>query len=111
MNTVPAQGQRFQIRTYRRIPLQATAFFVNEQVRARGFVWNLSLDGCRIDAEKDVQEGTEVSLMLYLPEGVEPVEVESAVVAWSRGHELGFRWQHIGTLDAARLSAYLRTIL
>jgi hypothetical protein len=82
----PVSSQRFHIRTYRRIPLQATVYFHNEQFSALGFVWNLSHDGCRVDAEREVLPGTEVSLMLNLPEAGELIEVESAVVAWSRGH-------------------------
>jgi hypothetical protein len=101
---------RFTIRTYRRVPLQARAYFLNEQLRARGFVWNVSLAGCRVDAEKDVAVGTEVSLMLNLPEAGEPIEVDRAVVAWSHGHALGFQWDEIRRGHAARLRAYLRTI-
>jgi hypothetical protein len=110
MERRPVSSQRFHIRTYRRVPLQATVYFLNEQFRARGFVWNLSLDGCRVDTDKEVLPGTEVSLMLNLPEAGEPIEVDSAVVAWSRGHELGFRWDAMRSLHAARLKAYLRAV-
>jgi hypothetical protein len=101
---------RFVIRTYRRIPLNSTAFFLNEHFKAHGFVWNLSPDGCRLDAERDVPEGTEVSLLLHLPEAGEPIEIDRAVVAWSRGQEIGFRWDTIRRSQAARLSAYLNTV-
>jgi hypothetical protein len=53
---------RFHMRTYRRILLQGTVIFLNEELKARGFIWNLSLDGCRVDAETSVPADTETLL-------------------------------------------------
>ncbi|MDI3467924.1 MAG: hypothetical protein OJF50_006745 [Nitrospira sp.] len=100
--------KRFRIRTYRRASLQGTVFFLNDELKARGFIWNLSPNGCRVDAEREVPAGTEVSMLLNLPAGGPEIEVHSAVVAWSRGHELGFRIDEIQPLQANRLKRYLR---
>jgi hypothetical protein len=49
--------------------------------------------------------------MLNPPEACEPLEVDSAVVAWSRGHEVRFRWDAMRSLHAACLIAYIRTVI
>lgn len=102
--------QRFHIRTYRRASLQGTVVFLNEELQARGFIWNLSPNGCRVDAERAVPPGTEGSMLLNLPQGGPGIEIHRAVVAWSRGHELGFRIDEIQPLQANRLKRYLREV-
>ncbi|WHZ16629.1 MAG: hypothetical protein OJF52_003479 [Nitrospira sp.] len=103
-----ATTQRFRLRTYSRVPIRGTAFFLNEDTHGRGFVWNLSPKGCRVDAEKAVPAGTELSIMLHLDKADESIEVHSAVVAWSRGQEFGLRINEIEKPQAIRLKRYLR---
>ncbi|QOJ37082.1 MAG: PilZ domain-containing protein [Nitrospira sp.] len=103
-----ATPQRVRLRTYRRVPIQGTAFFLNEDTRSRGVVWNLSPTGCRIDAEKTVPAGTELTIILHLDKADESIHVHSAVVAWSRGQEVGLRIDAIDTPEAVRLKRYLR---
>jgi len=103
-----ATPQRFRLRTYRRVPIQGTAFFLNEDTRGRGVVWNLSPTGCRVDAEKTVPAGTELTITLHLDKADESIYVHSAVVAWSRGQEFGLCIDVIDTPEALRLKRYLR---
>lgn len=84
-----ATPRRFRLRTYRRVPIHGTMFFLSEQIHGRGFVWNHSPNGCRIDAKKKVPAGTELTLPLHLDRPDERIYVDRAVVARSRGHELG----------------------
>lgn len=105
MSTTPT---RFRLRSYSRVPIQGTAFFLNEETRGRGFVWNLSPKGCRVDAEKKVPEGTELTITLHLDKAEESIQVHSAVVAWSRGQEFGLRINEIDKPEAMRLKRYLR---
>lgn len=101
-------SSRFRLRSYNRVPIQGTAFFLNEETRGRGFVWNLSPKGCRVDAEKEVPAGTELTITLHLDKADESIQVHSAVVAWSRGQELGLRIDQIDNPEAIRLKRYLR---
>ncbi len=103
-----ATPQRFRLRTYHRVPIHGTAFFLNAETRGRGFVWNLSPTGCRVDAEKTVPAGTELTIMLHLDQAEERIHVHRAVVAWSRGHECGLRITDIDAPQARLLKRYLR---
>lgn len=98
----------FRLRTYRRLPIQGTVFFLTERTHGRGFVWNLSPKGCRIDAEKNVPAGTELTFTLHLDKADERIHVHRATVAWSRGQEFGLRIHDIEQSDELRLKRYLR---
>lgn len=103
-----ATTHRFRLRTYVRVPIHGTAFFLNEQTRGRGFVWNLSPQGCRVDAEKAVPVGTALTITLHLDQADEHIHVHRAVVAWSRGQECGLRITDIDAPQARLLKRYLR---
>jgi len=99
---------RVRPRTACRVPIHGTAFFLNAETRGRGFVWNLSPTGCRVDAEKHVPAGTALTITLYLDNADERIHVNRAVVAWSRRHECGLRITDIDAPQARRLKRYLR---
>lgn len=102
-----ATPPHFRPRTARRVPIRGTAFFLNDDTRGRGFVWNLSLKGCRVDAEKHVPAGTELMITLHLEKADEKIHVHRAVVAWSCGQEFGLRIHDIEPPEARRLKRYL----
>lgn len=103
-----ATPPRIRLRTYGRVPIQGTAFFLNAETRGRGFVWNLSPQGCRVDAEKEVPVGTELTITLHLDQADEHIHVHRAVVAWNCGHECGLRITDIDAPQARLLKRYLR---
>ncbi len=81
MSTTP----RFPPRTTRRVSIHGTAFFLNDELRGRGFVWNLSPTGCLVDAEKHVPVGAGLTITLHLSHADASIHVHRGVVAWSRG--------------------------
>lgn len=103
-----ATPPHFRPRLSRRVPIHGTAFFLNDDTRGRGFVWNLSPKGCRVDAEKTVPAGTELTITLHLDKAEDKIHVHRAVVAWSRGQELGLQIRDIELPEERRLSRYLR---
>jgi len=102
-----ATPPHFRPRTARRVPIRGTAIFLNDDTRGRGFVWNLSPKGCRVDAEKHVPAGTELMITLHLEKADEKIHVHRAVVAWSCGQEFGLRIHDIEPPEARRLKRYL----
>jgi hypothetical protein len=40
----------FQVRPYQRLSVQAPLYFHNDEIQGTGSLWNVSLDGCRMDA-------------------------------------------------------------
>lgn len=76
------------IRTYRRLPVQSSGYFHNEHIQDIDALYNLSLDGCRMDVNLPLHAGTVVELMLLLgPRGA--LHMKGATVCWTRGLECG----------------------
>lgn len=96
----------FQVRPYHRLPIHAPLYFHNEQIQGTARLWNLSRDGCRIDASKPLPAGTVVELMLILgPSGA--LYVKAAIVCWTRGLECGLRFLLVQPGEAAHLERYV----
>ncbi len=83
------------------------SIFHNEQLGGTGTLWNVSLEGCRIDANVSMHRGIKVELLMLLPEAGGTMVVKSATVCWSRGREYGLRLVTIQAHEAARLERYI----
>ena len=97
------QSGTFQLRTYRRIPVQCAVYFSNHNVQATGNLWNLSVGGCRVDGNTEVRPGMIFCLLLILGQRQQSIIVEQATVTWARGREFGLRINRIHTSDAKQL--------
>ena len=102
MGTAP-----FQIRTFHRLPVQCPVYFHHGQVQGTGSLWNLSLDGCRIDGNVPLRRGTVVELLMLLPGSHGAVLVKEAAVCWTRGRECGLRLVTVQPREAAHLECYV----
>ena len=96
----------FQVRSYHRLPVQSPLYFHNEHIQGTGFLWNLSLDGCRIDFSLPLQPGTVVELMLLLGPG-DALHVKAATICWTRGLECGLRLIYVQPGEAGHLDRYI----
>lgn len=98
---------RFEIRGCRRVPVQCTLYYANDEVQGTGNLWNLSLDGCRVDGNIPVRPGMALSLFIMLPGKLVSIIVEQATVTWIRGQEFGLRLEKIQPRDAKRIEKYV----
>ena len=98
----------FQVRTYHRLSVQCPVYFSNDQRRGIGNLWNLSLDGCRIDGNLSVRHGMRFELLVMLPGKRASFIVQEARVMWTRGQEFGLRLEKLRPRDATRLETYIR---
>ena len=97
----------FQVRTCHRLPVQCTVYYSNDEVHGSGNLWNLSLDGCRIDGNVAVRSGMQFELLVMLPGKRSAIIVQTAEVAWTRGQEFGLRLQTLRPEEATRLHTYI----
>lgn len=77
------------------------------QGQARGLVYNLSVDGCKVTSDTRVASGTYLNLRLYLPGSPAPVEIRLAVVRWTQGWDFGVTFLHMPSEEFQRLNRYL----
>ncbi len=103
----PMRRSTFQLRTYQRLPVQCSVFFHNDHLQGTGTLWNLSRDGCRIDANVFLHGGTVVELLIVLPGPSSAILVKAASVCWKRGLECGLRLVLLQPGEAAHLERYI----
>lgn len=100
-------GNKFHIRTHRRIRIQCPIYYSNDQLTGTGAVWNVSLNGWRVDGNIPLTRGTTVSLFTLLPESGKAIIVDQATVRWSRGREFGLEIQQIQPDQVAQLQDFV----
>jgi hypothetical protein len=77
---------------------------------ARGLVYNLSIEGCKMTSDTRVALGTYLSLRLYLPAPHAPVEVRLAVVRWTMEWDFSVTFLHMQSEESQRLNHYLAAL-
>lgn len=97
----------FRVRTYHRLPVQCTVYFSNDELHGTGMLWNLSLEGCRIDGNLAVSRGMRFEVLVMLPGKPVSIIVQEAKVTWTRGHEFGLRFETLLPQEATRLEQYI----
>ncbi len=74
-----------------------------------GTVTDLSSDGLGVRGNSAVQEGQELTMFLYLPDGQDPLFVMETRVAWSSGHRFGVKFSRMNLREKNRLRYFLST--
>lgn len=74
---------------------------------ARGLVYNLSIDGCKVTSDTRVAPETYLTLRLYLPAPHAPVVVPLAAVRWTQDRDFGVTFLHMPSEEFQRLNQYL----
>jgi hypothetical protein len=74
---------------------------------ARGLVYNLSADGCKVTSDTRVPPGTYLTLRLHLPASRAPLVIRLAAVRWSQGWDFGVSFLHVQDEELQRLTQYL----
>ncbi len=74
---------------------------------ARGLVYNLSVEGCKVTSDTRVAPETYLTLRLYLPAPHASVAVQLAAVRWTQEWDFGVTFLHMQTEELQRLNLYL----
>lgn len=77
---------------------------------ARGLVYNLSIEGCKVTSDTRVASGTYLALRLYLPAPHAPVAVRLAVVRWTQVWDFGVTFVNMQSEEFERLNHYLANL-
>ncbi len=95
--------KHFKLRTYQRIMLCGTSYYLSEDFLGKGTVWDISSGGWRIQGDHQVKLGMKLTLRLEFLEEKTPLEVEEAVVQWVSGKDFGIQIRKIRQSAAKRL--------
>jgi hypothetical protein len=102
---------RFRIRSYQRFPYQCPIYYSNDECQGTGLVWNLSINGWRVDGSLAVKPGTIITLCLFPPDGTQTVLVDQATVRWSRGQEFGIETNVMRAEHERRLKQLVQSLI
>jgi|SRR5688572_13131524 hypothetical protein len=79
-------------------------------VGGEGSLVDLSLKGCRIESPAEVQPGASLELRIVAIEHEPPIQIQAAVVRWSRGQQFGLEFEVIATTEWAHLQDIVKQI-
>jgi hypothetical protein len=102
---------KFSIRSFRRFPIQCRVYYSHDEGHGSGTIWNLSLNGWRVDGSLPVRPGMVVSLWVLPPNDAPTLFVDRATVRWSRGLEFGLETGAIRENEAACLKRLVESLV
>jgi hypothetical protein len=106
-----SQSTTFQVRSFRRFPVQCSVYYSSDDFQGTGIAWNLSLNGWRVDGTQSVEPGTVMTLCVFLPGQHPTVFIDRATVRWSRGQEFGIAITSIRPDEQARLEQFVTALI
>ena len=79
-------------------------------VGGEGTVVDLSIRGCRIESPTDVQPGASLEVRIAAIEHEPPIQIQQALVRWSRGRQFGLEFETMVPEEWARLQHTVKQI-
>lgn len=98
------------VREFDRIPIRVGASVDDGQTSFQGQTINLSVDGCAVETEADLQPDASVRILLQLPHDQRPVDVAVAVVRASRQGAVGLHFERMDADSRQRLRRFMLSL-
>src|SRR6478609_8509543 len=87
-----------------RFPVRFRSSFTSLNiVGGEGNIIDLSLRGCRVESQTEVRPGTSLEIRIETSEEEPPLNIQEAVVRWSRSQEFGLEFVTMVPEEWARL--------
>ena len=98
-------------RQHPRFPARFHSSFTSVTVvSGEGNVVDLSIRGCRIESLADVQPGASLEVRIAAREHEPPLQIQQALVRWSRGRQFGLEFVTMAPEEWARLQHTVKQI-
>jgi DNA-directed RNA polymerase subunit RPC12/RpoP len=98
-------------REYSRMPMNFPASFVCDNVEGTGTVLDISINGCSLQGNTAMAQGSIICIALQFSEELAPVEVEAAVVHAVGTNRVGLEFLRFAPRDRERLQVFIRRFL
>jgi c-di-GMP-binding flagellar brake protein YcgR len=79
-------------REYSRVKAEFSLTFKVKDMESRGRLVDLSLRGCAMESDHELKRGDVLQVTLKMPNGKQPVEIDTAVVRYSQGIRHGLEF-------------------
>lgn len=94
-----------------RFPFDSTLILGGESYVCEGILQNLSLQGCSIVSDRELELGSMVRISLILPDQPRALSIEMGRVIWVQGSECGLQFIELSLQSRLRLGRTLRVAL
>lgn len=98
-------------REYNRMPASFPVSFACNGVQGAGHVVDISLNGCSLEADTIIAEGSIVRMSLQMSEELAPISVEAALVRDINRNRIGVEFLRFQYHDRERLQIFIRRLL
>jgi hypothetical protein len=98
-------------REYNRMPANFPVSFACDGVEGTGHVVDISLNGCSLQADTIIAEGSIVRMALQMSEELAPISVEAALVRDVNRNRIGIEFLRFQYHDRERLQIFIRRLL
>ncbi len=93
-----------------RHPARCSITFSGKAASGVGTLTNLTNIGCKVESAKSVPEGAELALRISLLDHEAAINVDQAVVIWSKGREFGLRFIEMRAQAQGRLRRFVHVL-
>ena len=104
-------SQAFDRREYRRLPANFAAALMVDQVATGGFVTDISMGGCALQATTTLPRGTFINFVLHAPDGQPDIKVDSAMICSVLPQSVGVKFLEFEADDKQRLGQLILELL
>jgi hypothetical protein len=93
------------------MPANFAASFACDDVEGTGQVVDISLNGCSLEADTVIAEGSILRMALQMSEELAPISVEAALVRDVNKNRIGIEFLRFQYHDRERLQIFIRRLL
>ena len=87
-----------------------SSFSSTAMVGGEGSLLDLSVRGCRIESPTNVQPGASLEIRIESIEGEPSIQIQAAIVRWSRERQFGLEFEVIAPTEWAHLQNIVKQI-
>jgi len=97
-------------RRHPRYAVEYAGSFVGNGINSQGMILNLSTSGCRGSSEGVIRQDALLRVLIEVPRFLAPIQVDRAIIRWSRGNDFGLEFVGISFDDQQRLQGPILAI-
>lgn len=94
-----------------RVPVSCFLYYLGEGLVGTGKVCDLSVKGWRIDGDKPVRVGMNLTLRVFLPDQSKAIDIDGVTVRWVKGTAFGLETVKMSAAAGARIHRFIELML
>ena len=93
-----------------RFTAQFRSAFSGSQHEGQGKTLDVSISGCKIESDRQVEAATKVECRLYIPGFDWPLRIDEAAVRWVKGRTFGLEFVRIRPEEQKKLKKLIKDL-